>query len=232
MEKFSISHCNSIADIKATINEFFGNDVIYKHVEDIALLMVDGCHVVKDRCVTFFDEDLDIAHTIRAKVIKCKGHFIADLRYVETSYKFFDLTTLAEKEVKAEPETPEETIKRAFAELDKLTDDEKQILADTIHEGVWGDCDMDFVGGTDMSMGYCTNDAKNAGHFPDGRKRSALFRSIYKKLGMLGKGHGATEFFAYHNDWWGDGTGDMFFIRTYGIDLDEKFEEWARNYNK
>lgn len=232
MEKFTISHCNSIADIKATINEFFGNDVIYKHVEDIAILMNEGCCVLNDCCVTFFDEDLDIAHTIRAKIIKCKGHIIADLRYAETGYKYFDLSTLAEKEVKAEPETPEETIKRAFAELDKLTDDEKQILADTIYEGSWEGCEMEFFGGTDWCFSYRTNDAKNAGHFPGGCKRAALFRSIYKKLGMLGKGHGATEFFAYHNDWLGDGTGDMFFIRSYGFELYEYFEEWARNYNK
>ena len=117
MEKFTISHCNSIADIKATINEFFGNGVIYKHVEDIAILMTDGCHVVEDCCVTFFDDDLDIAHTIRAKVIKCKGHIIADLRYTETGYKYFDLSTLADKKAKAEPETPEETYLRGEIEI-------------------------------------------------------------------------------------------------------------------
>ena len=71
--------------------------------------------------------------------------------------------------------------------------------------------------------GYCTNDAKEAGHF-SGRKISAMFRSIYKKL--CPENHNQTGRYISHcNDWWGDGSGDMLFIRT---GYYRAFEEWAR----
>lgn len=116
-----------------------------------------------------------------------------------------------------------------------LTADQIQLLKDTINYGAWGDCDMAFKNpdGTvsdHYCFGYCTNDAKDAGHF-SGRKVSAMFRSMYQRLGMLGKGYGCCEYFSYCNDWWGDGSGDMFFIRGKGIDgedLIDKFEAWAR----
>jgi len=113
-----------------------------------------------------------------------------------------------------------------------LTSEQLQLLKDTIRYGSWGDCEMGFHNsdGVWVSVycyGYCTNDAKNAGHF-SGRKCSAMFRSIYQRLGMLGKGSGANEYFAYCNDWWGDGSGDMFFIRENRDDNTvSKFEKWA-----
>lgn len=115
-----------------------------------------------------------------------------------------------------------------------LTAEQLQLLKDTINYGSWGDCDMTFKNEkgedvTDMCYGYCTNDAKNAGHF-NGRKCSAMFRSMYQRLGMLGKGWGHNEYFAYRNDWWGDGSGDMFFIRENRDNrLVSQFEEWARS---
>lgn len=68
----------------------------------------------------------------------------------------------------------------------QLTSDEQQLLKDTINYGAWGDCDMEFrdeAGNVEMvdAWGYCTNDAKKAGHF-SGRKVATMFRSIYKKL--------------------------------------------------
>lgn len=112
-----------------------------------------------------------------------------------------------------------------------LNADEQQILKDAISYGCWGDAEVNFKDGDAFGMGYCTNDAAEAGHFA-GRQRSALFRSIYRKLGILGKGCGSNENFFYCNDWWGDGTGDMFFIRgrrdDNGARLYEFFEEWAR----
>lgn len=67
-----------------------------------------------------------------------------------------------------------------------LTDDQKQLLKDTINMGFWGDTDMEFRKDNDEvetvgAYGYCTNDAKKAGHFK-GRKISANFRAIYKRL--------------------------------------------------
>ncbi len=116
-----------------------------------------------------------------------------------------------------------------------LTDDERQLLADTIIEGEWGDCQIEFANGdgtesvTCDAMGYCTNDAKNAGHF-SGRKVSALFRSMYRKLETIHYPHsGMGRITAHCNDWWGDGSGDMMFIRD---PFDIEAREWAENYNK
>lgn len=107
-----------------------------------------------------------------------------------------------------------------------LTEEQKQLLKDTIRYGSWGDADYDFLdenGNTETvsMLGYCTNDAKLAGNF-SGRKVSAMFRSIYKKLCPNGIG----RYISHHSDRWGDGTGDMMFIR-YGYY--ELFEIWARN---
>jgi hypothetical protein len=92
--------------------------------------------------------------------------------------------------------------------------------------GFWGDDYADFVdnkGNVEehSADGYCTNDAKRAGHF-SGRKISAMFRAIYKKLCINGN---KGEFLTHYSDWWGDGTGDMLFIRN---DFVDAFEEWAR----
>lgn len=67
-----------------------------------------------------------------------------------------------------------------------LTDEQKQLLKDTIIYGAWGDADNEFLdekGGIETvnMYGYCTNDAKGAGHF-SGKQVSAMFRSIYRKL--------------------------------------------------
>lgn len=114
----------------------------------------------------------------------------------------------------------------------KLSEEQIQLLKDTIRFGAWGDCEMEFKENgewvTDWCTGYITNDAKKAGHF-EGRKVSAMFRSIYSKLEMLGKGSGANEYFAYYNNWWGDGSGDVLFIRSFGEErVDAKFEKWAK----
>lgn len=109
----------------------------------------------------------------------------------------------------------------------QLTADEQQLLKDTISYGSWGDTEMTFrnEGGDmeqDMSMGYCTNDAKRGGHFK-GRQISGMFRSIYKKL--CPDSH-TGRFLSQCNDWWGDGSGDMLFIRD---GIYEGLEEWAKN---
>lgn len=108
----------------------------------------------------------------------------------------------------------------------QLTVDQQQLLKDTINYGCWGDCDQDFLNAngereTVSAMGYCTNDAKEATHFK-GRTVSSMFRAIYKKLCPNGIG----QYLSHCTDWWGDGSGDMLFIRSTDC---EEVEAWARN---
>ena len=107
-----------------------------------------------------------------------------------------------------------------------LTDEQKQVLKDCINYGAWGDGDEKFLnddGSVDWygMYGYCTNDAKDAGHF-SGRKVSALFRAIYNRL--CEKDHEIGKVVSHCSDWWGDGSGDMLFIRYEYVDA---FEKWA-----
>lgn len=74
---------------------------------------------------------------------------------------------------------------------------------------------------TAYAWGYCTNDAKDAGHF-SGRKVASMFKSIYKKL--CPDNH-TGRFLSQCNDWWGDGSGDMLFIRGEACKV---VEEWAK----
>lgn len=131
------------------------------------------------------------------------------------------------------PTIPQSIMKTFNDILSLLTNDEKQLLADTILKGGWGDCEMEFVnedGETETAWcyGYCTNDAHKAGHF-SGRKLSAMFRSLYKKVETkrFSSQSGAGEIICHCNDWWGDGSGDMLFIRD---PFDNEANEWARNY--
>lgn len=108
----------------------------------------------------------------------------------------------------------------------QLTTDEQQLLKDTINYGSWGDTAMEFRNDageieTDGAWGYCTNNAKQGGHFK-GRQVSAMFRSIYKKL-CPDKHTG--QFMSQCRDWWGDGSGDMLFIRN---EIADGLEEWAQ----
>ena len=108
-----------------------------------------------------------------------------------------------------------------------LTDEQKQVLKDCINKGFWGDGEYEFLNGnnepeTDGMYGYCTNDAKLAGHF-QGRKIAGLFRGIYNRLCAFN--HELGEVLSHCSDWWGDGSGDMLFIRYAYVDA---FEEWAK----
>lgn len=114
-----------------------------------------------------------------------------------------------------------------------LTEDQQQVLKDCIVYGGWGDADYEFLdedGGIEsvMMMGYCTNDAKEAGHF-EGRKVSGLFRGIYSRLCSKEHSHKIGRVISHASDWWGDGSGDMLFIRDEYVNA---FEEWARAKEK
>ena len=123
----------------------------------------------------------------------------------------------------------EATINQIQEIVSVLTADEQQLLKDTINYGGWGDTPMEFLDGngnveTTYGFGYCTNDAKKAGNFK-GRIVSQMFKSIYKK--MCPEYHNQIGMHISHkNDWWGDGSGDMLFIRD---ELYNAFYEWARN---
>lgn len=116
-----------------------------------------------------------------------------------------------------------------------LTDEQKQLLADTINMGYWGSTSMGFINddgkaSDEMCDGFITNMAKDAGHF-SGRKVSAMFLALYKKVEAqrFDKHSGAGEIISHCNDWWEDGSGDLMFIRE---PFCETAKVWAKNYNK
>lgn len=121
----------------------------------------------------------------------------------------------------------EATIEEVKSIVSVLTEEQQQVLKDTIRYGFWGDAEATFLnekgeiveGWADT---YITNDAKRGGHFT-GRKIAGLFRSIYSKLCPV-KGRGKV--ISHCSDWWGDGSGDVLFIRSVYV---LAFEEWARN---
>jgi hypothetical protein len=121
----------------------------------------------------------------------------------------------------------EATIEQVKEIVSVLTAEQQQVLKDAIIYGSWGDADYEFLDEdgeveTVSMFGYCTNDAKMGGHF-SGRKVSGLFRSIYSKL--CPRYHKIGRYVSHCTDWWGDGSGDMLFIRS---GYYEAFEEWAR----
>ena len=98
------------------------------------------------------------------------------------------------------------TVKQVEEIVSVLTEDEKQLLKDTIIHGGRGDGSMEFLdkdGNIEscMMFGYCTNDAKDGGHFY-GRKVSAMFRSMYKKL-FPAYNNIIGWYVSHQNDWWG-----------------------------
>lgn len=110
-----------------------------------------------------------------------------------------------------------------------LTADEQQLLKDTIKHGYWGDASAGFV---DEKLGdiilanaeiYTTNDAKKGGHF-SGRRVSAMFRSIYKKM-CSAHGNRAGIHLSHCNNWWGNGSGNVLMLRS---DEGSAWREWAK----
>lgn len=109
-----------------------------------------------------------------------------------------------------------------------LTTEEQQLLKDTFLFGAWGDTETEFLdeeGKVEIvgAWGYCTNDAREGGHFA-GRVVSTMFRSIYKKLCTANR-HQIGTHLSHCNDWWGDGSGDMLFVRSA---WNKAWMEWAK----
>ena len=121
------------------------------------------------------------------------------------------------------------SISQVFARY--FNENEIQAIKDCIIYGGWGDSEVRFGDDEEDSFGfgYCTNDTKKGGHFV-GRQISAIWSSISKKIE---KNH--LNWMVHFNDWWGDGSGDMLFIRCRQNDDDhsgpalyELVEDWAR----
>lgn len=107
---------------------------------------------------------------------------------------------------------------------------EIQAIKDTIRFGGWGDVDMNFADGKDAyCWGSCTNDCHKGGHFK-GREVTKIWSGIARKI----KKTEAGLFLQHANDWWGDGTGDMMFVRLDGFfdgGVDELYA-WARGESR
>lgn len=110
-----------------------------------------------------------------------------------------------------------------------LTADEQQLLKDTIRYGYWGDASAAFV---DEELGdiiaiaaeiYITNDAKKGGHF-SGRRVSAMFRSIYKKMCSACDNQAGIHL-SHCSDWWANGSGDVLMLRA---DENAAWRKWAK----
>lgn len=119
------------------------------------------------------------------------------------------------------------TIEQVKEIVSVLTNEEQQLIKDTIIHGGWGDFQVSFISEngeieTDWCYVYCTNDAHKAGNFK-GRIVATMFRSIYKKM-CSNNNNQVGRYISHCNDWWGDGSGDMLFIRK---GFWETFESWA-----
>jgi hypothetical protein len=114
----------------------------------------------------------------------------------------------------------------------ELTEQEALLLADTIQQGEWGDAKVMFLSDNgdveEWAMGYCTNDAYLGEHF-ERRMLPNMFKQLYKKLTPCGI-HGYD--FSHFSDWWGDGTGDMLFIKTPENETSDSWSEQSLTWAK
>ena len=113
-------------------------------------------------------------------------------------------------------------IQQAFLGLG-LTANEIQLIRDVIFRGYWGDTSCMFSGNNmdSMANGYIINDAYRAGHFT-GKQISGLASGIARAL----KSH-KCPFMQHCPDYWGDGSGDLFFFSCEFASYDE-LEAWAQ----
>ena len=97
---------------------------------------------------------------------------------------------------------------RTFNEiLSNLNDEQKQLFADTINHGAWGDTDTIFKGEKEpvTVFGYITDLAYQGNHF-ERKSLSNRFKDLFKALGLEGNGHEKqSDTMQWMYDWWGDG---------------------------
>lgn len=113
--------------------------------------------------------------------------------------------------------------------ISQLNEQETEVLKCTVKQGGWGSADYEFLtetGETETAdlYGYFTNDIKVEGL--NRKQLPAIYKSIYKKLCNP---RGIGRYISHCSDWWGDGSGDMLFIR---YELNETFKHWAYNKNQ
>lgn len=102
---------------------------------------------------------------------------------------------------------------------------QQQAFKDVILYGGWGDDTVGFSDGDAMGYGFITNDTSEGGHFK-GREVT----QVWSEIARIIKKTDAGQFLAHRNDYWGDGSGDVIFIRLDGFfngDYDS-FVEWAK----
>lgn len=111
-------------------------------------------------------------------------------------------------------------IQQAFLNLG-LTANEIQLIRDVILYGYWGDSSI-AISKDEYSManGYIINDADQGGHFA-GKRISGLASGIARAL----KSHRCL-FMQHFPDYWGGGSGDLFFFLVGFASFDE-LEAWA-----
>ena len=111
--------------------------------------------------------------------------------------------------------------------IENLNEEQKQLLADVINYGGWGNADAYFGDTAYMCDGYITDEAYRGGHF----SRRAIpnrLRSLYKALGMEGdKKSKQSDCMLWIYDWWEDGSGSILLIPE---GLSDDFEDWAKLY--
>lgn len=113
--------------------------------------------------------------------------------------------------------------------LANLNDEQKQLLADTIKHGYWGDCQENFGDECVYVDGYITDEAYKGNHFVR-KELSNRFKSLFKALGLEGTKYSKkNDTMVWYYDWWQDGSGSILLIRE---ELSGEFEKWAKEYNK
>lgn len=113
--------------------------------------------------------------------------------------------------------------------LENLSDDQKQLLADTIVHGAWGDTDTFFEGEKESVRvyGYITDLAYKGNHF-ERKTLSNKFKSLFKALGLKGDERSKVcDMMQWIYDWWEDGSGSILLIRE---DITDSLEKWAKEY--
>lgn len=102
---------------------------------------------------------------------------------------------------------------------------QQQAFKDVILYGGWGDATVGFSDGDAYGYGFITNDTAEGGHFK-GREVT----QVWSEISRIIKKTDAGQFLAHRNDYWGDGSGDVIFIRLDGFFKGgyDSFVEWAK----
>lgn len=101
-----------------------------------------------------------------------------------------------------------------------FTDKQIQAMKDAWKFGAWGDCEVEFAGIDAGALGCCTNDIYKGGHFTR-RQVAGIMSGISKRIDKTN-----TAMVKCCSDWWGDGSGDMFFFNLNAFDFNNSTDAW------